>query len=164
MLCNQMSAGAAVFEIVELQVTAGDRVGFETALLRCGSKAELARHPAPQRRLTICLPRSTAPGILPTSTAPSWLALNAPPRALRAASLPLCLMKSPLTGKRLVGLPFSDLCPLLAEDEASATDLINQAISLAEYLGQPPELTTEVLEAACASYFVDDREAEPTYA
>lgn len=93
MLCNQMSAGAAVFEIVELQVTAGDRVGFETALLRCGSKAELARHPAPQRRLTICLPRSTAPGILPTSTAPSWLALNAPPRALRAASLPVCLIK-----------------------------------------------------------------------
>jgi hypothetical protein len=46
----------------------------------------------------------------------------------------------------------------------SARDLINQAISLAEYLGQPPELTTEVLQAACASYFVDDREAEPTYA
>jgi len=43
-------------------------------------------------------------------------------------------------------------------------DLINQAISLAEYLGQPAQLTTEVLEAACASYFVDDREAEPTYA
>ena len=46
--------------------------------------------------------------------------------------LPLCLMKSPLTGKRLVSLPFSDLCPLLAEDEASATDLINQAIYLAQ--------------------------------
>ena len=46
--------------------------------------------------------------------------------------LPLCLMKSPLTGKRLVGLPFSDLCPLLAKDEASATDLINQAIDLAQ--------------------------------
>jgi predicted ATPase with chaperone activity len=43
-------------------------------------------------------------------------------------------------------------------------DLINQAISLAEYLGQPAELTTEVLEAACASYFVDDHEPEPTYA
>ena len=43
-------------------------------------------------------------------------------------------------------------------------DLINQAISLAEYLGQPAELTTEVLEAACASYFVDDREAPATYA
>jgi SpoVK/Ycf46/Vps4 family AAA+-type ATPase len=43
-------------------------------------------------------------------------------------------------------------------------DLIDQAIYLAEYLGRPPELTTEVLEAACASYFVDDRESEPTYA
>jgi predicted ATPase with chaperone activity len=43
-------------------------------------------------------------------------------------------------------------------------DLVNQAISLAEYLGKPPELTTEILEAACASYFVDDREAPATYA
>jgi predicted ATPase with chaperone activity len=43
-------------------------------------------------------------------------------------------------------------------------DLINQAISLADYYGKPPELTKEVLEAACASYFVDDREAPPSYA
>jgi predicted ATPase with chaperone activity len=43
-------------------------------------------------------------------------------------------------------------------------DLLNQAISLAEYLGKPPELTTEILEAACASYFVDDREAPASYA
>jgi predicted ATPase with chaperone activity len=43
-------------------------------------------------------------------------------------------------------------------------DLVNQAISLAEYLGQPAELSAEVLEAACASYFVDDREAPATYA
>ena len=43
-------------------------------------------------------------------------------------------------------------------------DLVNQAISLAEYLGKPAELTTEILEAACASYFVDDREAPATYA
>ncbi len=43
-------------------------------------------------------------------------------------------------------------------------DLVEQAISLAEYLGKPPELTTEILEAACASYFVDDREAPATYA
>ena len=42
-------------------------------------------------------------------------------------------------------------------------DLINQAISLAEYHGNPAELTPEVLETACASYFVDDREAPPTY-
>ena len=43
-------------------------------------------------------------------------------------------------------------------------DLVNQAISLAEYLGKPAELTTDILEAACASYFVDDREAPATYA
>jgi hypothetical protein len=43
-------------------------------------------------------------------------------------------------------------------------DLISQAISLAEYLGKPPELSTEILEAACASYFVDDREAPASYA
>jgi predicted ATPase with chaperone activity len=41
-------------------------------------------------------------------------------------------------------------------------DLINQAISLAQYYGKPAELTPEVLEAACASYFVDDREAPPS--
>jgi predicted ATPase with chaperone activity len=43
-------------------------------------------------------------------------------------------------------------------------DLINQAISLAEYYGKPAELSPEVLEAACASYFVDDHEAPPSYA
>ena len=43
-------------------------------------------------------------------------------------------------------------------------DLLNQAISLSQYLGKPAELTPEVLEAACASYFVDDREAPPSYA
>ena len=43
-------------------------------------------------------------------------------------------------------------------------DLISQAISLADYLGKPPELTPEILEAACASYFVDDREAPASYA
>jgi predicted ATPase with chaperone activity len=43
-------------------------------------------------------------------------------------------------------------------------DLIGQVISLAEYLGEPPELSTELLEAACAAYFVDDREAPASYA
>jgi FemAB-related protein (PEP-CTERM system-associated) len=42
--------------------------------------------------------------------------------------LPVCTLASPLTGKRVVALPFSDHCPLLAEDEASANDLIDQAI------------------------------------
>jgi FemAB-related protein (PEP-CTERM system-associated) len=45
--------------------------------------------------------------------------------------LPVCLMHSPLTGRRLVSLPFSDLCPLLAEDESSAGELIDQALGLA---------------------------------
>ena len=35
-------------------------------------------------------------------------------------------------------------------------DLINQALLLAEYLGEPPHLTAELLDAACASYFVHD--------
>ena len=46
--------------------------------------------------------------------------------------LPLCYLQSPLMGRRLVSLPFSDYCPLLAEDEDSANDLIDQAIRLAE--------------------------------
>jgi predicted ATPase with chaperone activity len=35
-------------------------------------------------------------------------------------------------------------------------DLIDQAISLADYLGEPHRLTDDLLQAACASYFVDD--------
>ena len=46
--------------------------------------------------------------------------------------LPLCFLQSPLTGRRLVSLPFSDSCPLLAEDETSAHKLIDQAIQLAQ--------------------------------
>ena len=46
--------------------------------------------------------------------------------------LPLCALSSPLTGRRLVSLPFSDHCPLVADDEASANDLLDQAIALAK--------------------------------
>ena len=46
--------------------------------------------------------------------------------------LPLCSIQSPLTGQRLVTLPFSDCCPLLATDDASANNLIDQAIQLAQ--------------------------------
>jgi len=45
--------------------------------------------------------------------------------------LPLCFVNSPLTGRRLVSLPFSDQCPLLAVDETSANNLVEQAIRLA---------------------------------
>jgi hypothetical protein len=37
-------------------------------------------------------------------------------------------------------------------------DLIDQALAHAEYLGEPRELRPELLEAACAAYFVDDTE------
>jgi predicted ATPase with chaperone activity len=43
-------------------------------------------------------------------------------------------------------------------------DLINQAVSLSQYLDRPPELTLDLLQSACASYFVDDREAPSSYA
>jgi predicted ATPase with chaperone activity len=38
-------------------------------------------------------------------------------------------------------------------------DLIDQALSLAEYRGEPRRLTGELLERACASYFIDHAEA-----
>ena len=40
-------------------------------------------------------------------------------------------------------------------------DLIEQALAHAEYVGEPRELTAELLEAACAGYFVDDTERVP---
>ena len=43
-------------------------------------------------------------------------------------------------------------------------DLIAQALSLAEYLGEPRRLTTELLQAACDGYFVEDAEPTPVYA
>ena len=40
-------------------------------------------------------------------------------------------------------------------------DLIDQALSLADYLSEPRQLTPALLRDACASYFVDEREAGP---
>jgi CelD/BcsL family acetyltransferase involved in cellulose biosynthesis len=45
--------------------------------------------------------------------------------------LPVCTLHSPITGKRMVALPFSDHCPLLAEERASAQNLVDQALLLA---------------------------------
>jgi len=45
-----------------------------------------------------------------------------------------------------------------------ARDLIKQALSLASYLNRPPHLTMELLEAACNSYFVNDREEMAVFA
>jgi ketosteroid isomerase-like protein len=44
-----------VFEIVKLNVTAGDRVAYATALPRCGTKEELARDTITRLRLTVGL-------------------------------------------------------------------------------------------------------------
>ena len=48
-------AQGASFEIVSLDVTAGDDVAFAHALLRCGTPEELARDPDNRLRLTIGL-------------------------------------------------------------------------------------------------------------
>jgi len=47
----------AVFEIVELAVTAGADVAYAHALLRCGTPEELAERPANRLRLTLGLRR-----------------------------------------------------------------------------------------------------------
>jgi predicted ATPase with chaperone activity len=41
-------------------------------------------------------------------------------------------------------------------------DLIDQSLSLADYRDQPRQLTLELLDAACAGYFVDEREGSIT--
>lgn len=55
---DALAEGGAAFDIVELHVTAGDRVAFATALLRCGSTKELAEDDTPRLRLTIGLRKS----------------------------------------------------------------------------------------------------------
>ena len=45
----------ALFETVELEVTAGDEVAFAWALLRCGTAEDFKRNPGNRLRLTIGL-------------------------------------------------------------------------------------------------------------
>jgi uncharacterized protein (TIGR02246 family) len=47
----------ASFEVVELDVTTGHDVAYAYALLRCGSRPELAEHPERRLRLTLGLRR-----------------------------------------------------------------------------------------------------------
>ena len=53
----QWQRAGASFEIVELDVTAGDDVAFAWALLRCGTGDELRRDPTNRLRLTVGLRR-----------------------------------------------------------------------------------------------------------
>jgi predicted ATPase with chaperone activity len=43
-------------------------------------------------------------------------------------------------------------------------DLIEHAMSLADYRGEPRQLTADLLDAACGGYFVDEQEGPVTYA
>jgi uncharacterized protein (TIGR02246 family) len=49
----EWQASGASFEILELDVTAGDDVAFARALLWCGTAAERAAHPERRLRLTL---------------------------------------------------------------------------------------------------------------
>ena len=51
----EFQARGASFEIVSLEVTAGEDVAFAHALLRCGMPEELAANPANRLRLTLGL-------------------------------------------------------------------------------------------------------------
>jgi uncharacterized protein (TIGR02246 family) len=51
----EWQARGASFEIVALDVTAGDEVAYARALLRCGMPQELAERPANRLRLTLGL-------------------------------------------------------------------------------------------------------------
>ena len=53
----EWQAQGASFDIVDLEVTAGDDVAFAHALLRCGSPEDLQREPWHRLRLTIGLRR-----------------------------------------------------------------------------------------------------------
>ncbi len=46
--------------------------------------------------------------------------------------LPLYTMRSSISGKRMVSLPFSDHCPLSATDDQSANTLVDQAIEMVQ--------------------------------
>jgi uncharacterized protein (TIGR02246 family) len=54
---DYLRAGAA-FDLLELDVTAGDDVGFARALLRCGTPAEVEKNPDNRLRVTVGLRKS----------------------------------------------------------------------------------------------------------
>jgi FemAB-related protein (PEP-CTERM system-associated) len=48
-------------------------------------------------------------------------------------SLPVCALSSPITGRRIVSLPFSDVCAIDAGDDGVAQQLIDQAVELGRH-------------------------------
>ncbi|MEO7000929.1 MAG: GNAT family N-acetyltransferase [Ktedonobacterales bacterium] len=60
----------------------------------------------------------------------------------------VCALSSPLTGRRVVSLPFSDACPLTATDSTVTRQLLDQALALGhDYRARYVELRTGVCEA-----------------
>lgn len=53
---DYLSSGA-IFDLLELDITAGDRVAYANALLRCGHPVELTAKPAVRLRITFGLRR-----------------------------------------------------------------------------------------------------------
>ncbi len=51
----ELQARGAAFEIVSLEVTAGDDVAYAQAMLRCGTQKELSDNPENRLRLTLGL-------------------------------------------------------------------------------------------------------------
>ncbi len=56
------------------------------------------------------------------------------------AGIPLMEVRSPLTGNRLIALPFSDYCAPLGRDQAAAERLIASLIELSHTSGMPIEV------------------------
>ncbi|MGO8948461.1 MAG: lipid II:glycine glycyltransferase FemX [Ktedonobacterales bacterium] len=44
--------------------------------------------------------------------------------------LPVCALRSPLTGRRIVSLPFSDVCPMPVTDSVTANQVLDEVLEL----------------------------------
>lgn len=75
--------------------------------------------------------------------------------------LPLWLVKSPLTGKRMVSAPFSYICPPVAADEAAIEALLEKSIELTKANGAAYyELKSPTVIAAAESQFAKSGQYE----
>ncbi len=66
---------------------------------------------------------------------PAHILLSRAPDGALAGFLPLMAIRSPLTGRRVVALPFSDCCPPLVTSDNALRDLLDQALAIAREEG-----------------------------
>ncbi len=62
---------------------------------------------------------------------PVYTLTSRAPDGSLAGFMPALAIRSPLTGRRIVSLPFSDCCPPLVTSDEAARDLVDQALALA---------------------------------